>query len=295
MATRSIWKGYLQFSMVTIPIRLYNAVDAGASIHFNQLHQKDNGRVGHDKKCKSCGDVLRSEDIVKGYEYAPDEYVVVTSDDLKSLGLKSTKVLEISGFVAADEFSQTLFDTPYFVGPDGDVAAKGYALLREAIRTSGRMGVGKLALRDREDMVILADHEGGLVLYKVRYPHLIRPISDIPNLELSEVGPEELQLTQHLVEIMGTTLGEVELKDTYQEAVREMIHAKVEGKEVVTVAEDVRPVPDIMVAIRESIAQARESNSPKRNGKSKKPARKAARSKKKAATAKKAAAKRKAA
>ena len=187
MAMRSIWKGYLRFSMVTIPIRLYNAVDSSTTIRFNQLHNKDHGRVGYDKSCKSCGETLGPEDIVKGYEFAPDEYVVVSGEEMKTLRLKSTRILEIEGFVPASEVHQTLFDTPYFVGPDGDVAGRGYALLAEALRKSRKMGIGKLVLRDREDMVLVGQHKGGLMVYKVRYPHVIRDIGEVPSLGGYEV------------------------------------------------------------------------------------------------------------
>ena len=256
MAMRSIWKGYLRFSMVTIPIRLYNAVDSSTTIRFNQLHNKDHGRVGYDKSCKSCGETLGPEDIVKGYEFAPDEYVVVSGEEMKTLRLKSTRILEIEGFVPASEVHQTLFDTPYFVGPDGEVAGRGYALLAEALRKSRKMGIGKLVLRDREDMVLVGQHKGGLMVYKVRYPHVIRDIGEVPSLGGYEVLGEELQLAQHLIEAMATSIGKVELKDTYHEAVRELIEAKIEGKEVVSVAEEVKPVIDIMSALKESIAQA---------------------------------------
>jgi len=260
---RSVWKGHIRFSMVTIPIRLYNAVDSsGSSIRFNQLHREDNGRIGYDKKCKSCGDALSNKEIVKGYEYGPDEYVIVDDDDFQKLKLKSTKVIEIEGFVEADEIHQTLYDTPYFAGPDGDVAVKVYGLLSEALKASGKMGVGKVVMRDREDMVMIGHDSGGLMIYKVRYPQFIRKMDDVPNLDQSEVSADELKLAQSLVESMTTTLEEIELKDTYHEAVKEMIHAKIEGKEVVTAAEEVKPVVDIMAALKESIEQAKAVKKP---------------------------------
>ena len=257
MTMRSMWKGYLRFSMVTIPIRLYNAVDPSVTIRFHQLHSKDHGRVGYDKHCKVCGDSLQPDDIVKGYEYAPDEYVLVSWDEIHALRLKSTRILEIEGFVPASEVHQTLFDTPYFVGPDGEVAGRGYALLAEALRKSRKMGIGKLVLRDREDMVLVGQHKGGLMVYKVRYPHVIRDISEVPSLGGYEVLGEELQLAQNLIDAMATSMGQVELKDTYHEAVRELIEAKIEGKEVVSVAEEVKPVIDIMSALKDSIAKAK--------------------------------------
>ena len=139
-AMRSIWKGHIRFSLVTIPIRIYSAVDSAQSIRFNQLHRDCNGRVGYDKRCKKCSDTVANEDIVKGYQYEPDQYVVFEKDDLEKLKLKSTKVIEIEGFVDATEIHPTLYDSPYFAGPDGDVAAKTYALLSSALRTAARWG-----------------------------------------------------------------------------------------------------------------------------------------------------------
>ena len=289
---RSVWKGHIRFSMVTIPIRLYNAVDSsGSSIRFNQLHREDNGRIGYDKKCKSCGDALSNKEIVKGYEYAPDEYVVVEDDDFQQLKLKSTKVIEIEGFVEADEIHQTLYDTPYFAGPDGDVAVKVYGLLSEALKASGKMGVGKVVMRDREDMVMIGHDSGGLMIYKVRYPQFIRKMGDVPNLDQTEVSADELKLAQSLVDSMSTTLEEIELKDTYHEAVKEMIQAKIEGKEVVTAAEEVKPVVDIMAALKESIEQAKAVKKPMEKATAKKESEKKAAPKKKPAAKAKAKAK----
>ena len=259
---RSIWKGHIRFSMVTIPIRLYGAVDSGSTISFNQLHKEDNGRVGYDKKCKSCGEALSNKEIVKGYEYSPDEYVIVEDEDFQKLKLKSTKIIDIAGFVDAEEIHQTLYDTPYFAGPDGDVAIKVYSLLSEALKASGKLGVGKVVMRDREDMVLIGHQSGGLIIYKLRYPQFIRNIEEVPDLTSAEVAPEELKLAESLVDSMTTSLGDLELKDTYHEAVREMIDAKVEGEEIVTAAEEVKPVVDIMAALKESIEQAKTEKKP---------------------------------
>ena len=254
---RTIWKGFLQFSLVTIPMRLYTAVDSSAAIRFNQLHKEDHGRVAYDKTCKSCGDSLHPEDIVKGYEFAPDEYAILTDEDLQLLRLKSRRVLEIQGFVPADEIDHTLFDTPYFIGPDGEVAGKGYALLTQTLRDTGKMGVGKFSLRDREDMVLVGPHGGGLITYKVRYPETIRDIGEVPNIEGGQIVEEELKLAHHLVEAMSMDLSQIELKDTYHEAVKTLIEEKISGRQVVRVADDIKPVVDIMAALRESIAKSK--------------------------------------
>src|ERR1043165_4996653 len=165
---RSIWKGHIRFSLVTIPIRIYNAVDTEETIRFNQLHKDDNGAVGYEKKCKKCGKSLTAEEIVKGYQFEPEQYVIVSTDDLAKIKLKSTKGIDIEGFIDAGEVSPSLYDAPYLAGPDGLVAAKTYTLLSEALKASGKVGIGKVVLRDREEIVMISALEGGLVLYKLR-------------------------------------------------------------------------------------------------------------------------------
>ncbi len=262
MNMRSLWKGHIRFSMVTIPVRLYNAVDSGSTIRFNQLHKEDNGRVGYDKKCKSCGEALSNHDIVKGYEYAPDEYVIIEDEDLQKIKLASTRIIEIEGFVDAEEVDQMLYETPYYAGPDGEVAKKVYGLLAGALEASGKVGVGKVVMRDREDMVLIGQQEGGLVIYKVRYPEFLRSIGDVPDTEQVDVAAEELKLAQSLVDSMTTSFADIGMKDSYREAVKELIDAKVEGQEIVAVAEEVKPVVDIMSALKESIEQAKTVKKP---------------------------------
>src|SRR5213594_1843503 len=176
---RSIWKGHIQFSLVTIPIRIYNAVDTDETIRFNQLHKEDNGAVGYEKKCKKCGKTLTTEEIVKGYQFEPEQYVIVSPDDLAKIKLKSTKVIEIAGFIDAGEVHPTLYESPYFAGPDGLVAAKTYSLLSQALKASKKVAVGKVVLRDREETVMLTSLEGGLMLYKLRQPNEVRKIDGV--------------------------------------------------------------------------------------------------------------------
>ena len=180
---RSIWKGHIRFSLVTIPIRIYNAVDTEEAIRFNQLHKDDNGPVGYEKKCKKCGKALTSEEIVKGYQFEPEQYVIVSPDDLAKIKLKSTKVIEIEGFIDANEVHPSLYESPYFAGPDGLVAAKTYSLLTQALKTSGKVGVGKVVLRDREEVVMVGPMEGGIVLYKLRNPQELRKMENVPQIE----------------------------------------------------------------------------------------------------------------
>jgi DNA end-binding protein Ku len=259
---RSIWKGHIRFSLVTIPIRIYNAVDTEESIRFNQLHKEDNGAVGYEKKCKKCAKTLIAEDIVKGYQFEPEQYVIVSSEDLEKIKLKSTKVIEIEGFIDAGEVHPTLYESPYFAGPDGIVAAKTYSLLTQALKASGKVGVGKVVLRDREEVMMIAPLESGIVLYKLRNPHELRKMENVPQIEHKEANKDELKLSVSLVESMTASLKDMDLTDRYREALREMIEAKIAGREVVSVPEEEKPVVDIMTALRQSIEQTKAQKKP---------------------------------
>jgi len=267
---RSIWKGHIQFSLVTIPIRIYNAVETEETIRFNQLHKEDNGAVGYEKKCKKCGKSLSAEEIVKGYQFEPEQYVIVSPEDLAKIKLKSTKVIEIAGFIAAGEVDQSLYESPYFAGPDGPVAAKTYSLLSQALKASGKVGIGKVVLRDREEVVMIAPQQGGLILYKLRHPNEVRKIENVPQIEHKEANKDELKLSLSLVESMASTLKDIDLTDRYRDALREMIEAKIAGKEVVSVTEEERPVVDIMTALKQSIERTKAQKKPMEKAKGEK-------------------------
>ncbi len=268
---RAIWRGHIRFSLVTIPVRIYNAIETSETISFNQLHKEDNSPVRYEKRCKKCDEVLKTGDIVKGYKYEPDQYVIIQPEDLQNLKLKSTKIIEIEGFVDAAEVPATLYDSPYFAGPDGEVASKAYALLCETLRRSGKLGIGKVVLRDRESVMLMAPHEdGGLLLYKLRYPQEVRSIQEVPQLEGLEADEAQLKLAETLVDSMTKPFAEIELKDTYKDAVRDLIAQKIEGKEVVAIEEEEQPVVDIMTALKESIEQAKSDKKPMKKATGKK-------------------------
>jgi DNA end-binding protein Ku len=264
---RAIWKGHIRFSLVTIPIRVYNAIDSGQTISFNLLSKEGHNPVSYEKKDKVTGQPLRSEDIVKGYQYEPGQFVIVDDEDFAKVKLKSTKVIEIEGFVSAEEVHPTLFDAPYYIGPDGEVAAKTYALLSETLRETGRVGVGRVVLRDRETIVLLTPEKKGILLYKLRYPDEVRSINEVPQLlENIKVEKEQLKLSKMLVESMAKKFTEIPMKDNYQGALREMIQAKIEGKEIVVLKEEEAPVVDIMSALKASIEQAKKKPMEKAKG-----------------------------
>jgi DNA end-binding protein Ku len=279
---RAIWNGHIRFSLVTIPIRLYSAIDTKETISFNQLHKEDNGRVGYDKKCKKCGKSLAQQDIVKGYEHEPDNYVVIEQEDLDKVKIKSTKIIEIEGFVDSSEVHPTLYDTPYFIGPVGEVATQPYALLNKTLVESSKLAVGRIVIRDREDVVMLSSLNNGIVMYKLRYPGEVRKMSEVPLVNGTATNKEQLKLAKTLVDSMTTKLSEIDLSDRYQDAVKEMIKAKIEGKEIVSVTEEVTPVVDMMKALKQSIEQAKKEKKPmeKAKGEKKKGASKTTKTKK---------------
>jgi len=282
---KAIWKGHIRFSLVTIPILVYNAVDTEQTIRFNLLHKDDHGPIGYDKRCKKCNKILTSDDIVKGYRYEPERYVVVEDTDLDKIHLKSTRIIEIEGFIDSKEVHPTLYDVPYYAGPDGPVAVQAYALLAAALKETGKIGVGKVVLHDREDVVMIAPYEKAIVLYKLRSPAEIRSIKNVPLLDDATIDQEKLKLAHSLVNSMTTTLDKLDLTDKYHDALRTMIEAKIAGKEIVEVEEIEKPAVDIMTALKKSIEQARSQRKPmeKATGKTKAVAEKGPKAKSRAA------------
>ncbi len=266
---RAIWKGHIRFSLVTIPIRMYSAIESTKSISFRQLHKEDHGPVGYVKTCKVCDEPLKSGDIMKGYEYESDRYVIIEPDDMEKVKLKSTKVIEIDAFVDVDEVNPALFDSPYFAGPDGEVASKAYSLLCETLKNTRKLAIGKVVLRERESIVLIAPLDAGLVMYKLRYPQELRNIANVPDVGHVETDEAQLKLAETLVASMEKSFDDLVLEDKYYQAVMEIIEAKVAGKEIVTLAEEEAPIVDIMTALQESISQAKTEKKPLKQAKGK--------------------------
>jgi DNA end-binding protein Ku len=259
---KAIWKGHIRFSLVTIPVLVYNAVDTGETISFHLLHREDHGPIGYDKRCRKCDKVVSAGEIVKGYKYEPERYVIVEKEDLDKINLKSTRIIEIEGFIDAAEVHPTLFEAPYYAGPDGPVAVQAYSLLAAALKETGKVGIGKVVLHDREDIVMIAPYDNAVALYKLRSPGEVRNISEIPQLDGKSVDKEGLKLARSLVDSMSTTLDKIDLTDKYHDALREIIEAKITGKEIVTVKEEEKPVVDIMTALKQSIERAKLQKKP---------------------------------
>ena len=256
---RSIWKGHIRFLLVAIPVRIYNAIETSEKIQFNQLHRDDFGPIGYDKRCKKCNEVVSNDQITKGYQYEPDRYAIVEPDDIAKIKIKTTRAVDIVGFVNREEIPSTFYDSPYFAGPDGAVSEKPYALLREVMKQTGKIAVGKVVLRDREDLVAVFPHEDGLVLQKLHYPHELRKMEDVPDLETvqkldaQKLNKNELKLATTLVQEMSTTLSEIDTEDNYYNALRTLIDSKIKGREVAEFEVEEVPRLDIMSALKKSL------------------------------------------
>ena len=252
---RSIWKGHIRFLLVAIPIRVYNAIEASEKIQFNQLHREDFGPIGYDKRCKKCGQVVANDEITKGYQYEPDRYALVEPEEIAKVKIKTTKAVDIMGFVDASEIPTTFFDSPYYLGPDGPVAEKPYALLRQVLKDTGKVGLAKVVLRDREDLVAVFPLGDGIVLQKLRYPAEVRKVQDVPEIDSTQkIDKKELTLATSLVEQMITSFADIDTVDHYHEALRKLIDSKIKGKKV-TEFEKIEEIPrlDIMTALKKSL------------------------------------------
>ena len=257
---RSIWKGHIRFSLVTIPIQVFNAVETKGNIRFNQIHKADNGRIGYKKTCKECEQVVSRDEIVKGYEYEKDQYVIFTDEELNAVKLESTKAIDIKAFVDIDEVHPSRFEAVYYIGPSAKAAIDTFSLFCETLKSTNKAGIGRIILRDREDVVLLAPHENALIMYKLRYPYEIRTVSDVPDLIEGKVDESQLKLAKTLVDSLSMSFEEVNFEDRYKDALMELVDQKVEGKEIVKITEEgeEEPVVDIMAALKKSIEDAKQ-------------------------------------
>ena len=271
MSMRAIWKGHVRVSLLSFPVKVYKALDEAEKIGLNLLHANCGGPVGYDKKCKKCEKPVQQQEIEKGYNVLADEYVIITKAELESVKIKSTKIIDIQGFISASQVPLAYYEEPYFIGPDGTVAQKGFRLLMEGLKKAKKVGVAKLVLRDREETILLSPEGTGLVFYKLRSAKEIRNVAEVPGLSgLSAVTKDELALIGGLIDTMETNFAEVDTTDHYTEALRKVIEAKVAGKEIVTTGEPDEPVSataDIMGVLKQAIeASKSKKTAPKKKG-----------------------------
>jgi DNA end-binding protein Ku len=286
MAARPTWKGYLKISLVNIPVRVFPATDAAATISFNQLHRECRTRIQQKRWCPTCEVEVPNTDLVKGYEFEKGQYVVLDDEDIAKVRPESTRVINVVQFADASLIDPVYVERPYYLAPDGNVAAEAFAVVREGM--AGKAAVGKLALYGREYLVAIAPRENGLVMYTMRHASEVRAMSSIDELKLvpAKIKPDEIKLARQVIGNFETGGDLTQYKDEYQEQLRKMIDAKVEGKEIVGPAEEETPkVVNLMEALRQSLERvsagkkrtAKIADEPVRKIVAKAPARKRAR------------------
>ena len=254
MAARPTWKGYLKISLVNIPIKVFPATDAGATLSFNQLHAECRTRIQQKRWCPKCEREVPNTDIVKGYEFEKGRYVVVGDEDIEKVRVESTRVINLEKFTEDTAIDPIYLERPYYLAPDGDVAKEAFAVIREGM--AGKAGIGKVALYGREYLVKVQPRERGLIMYTLRHANEIRSMNSIDELSgmPDKVKPGEVKLAQ---QVIGTFEGDVDFesyRDDYQVGLREIIDAKIEGREIVTPEIEAPPkVVNLMDALRKSL------------------------------------------
>src|SRR5882724_343998 len=254
MAARPTWKGYLKISLVNIPVKVFPATDAAATLSFNQLHGECQTRIQQKRWCPKCEKEVANTDLVKGFEFEKGRYVVVDEEDIQKVRVESTRVINLEKFTDDTSIDPIYLERPYYLAPDGPVAREAFAVIREGMK--GKAGIGKVALYGREYLVKVQPREQGLIMYTLRHANEIRSMDAIDELtEMPEkVRPEEVKLAK---QVMGTFAGDVDLdtyQDEYQVGLREIIDAKIEGREIVTPEVEAPPkVVNLMEALRKSL------------------------------------------
>src|SRR5947209_15958863 len=254
MAARPTWKGYLKISLVNIPVKVFPATDAGATLSFNQLHAECQTRIQQKRWCPHCQKEVPSSDLVKGYEFEKGRYVVIEDEDIEKVRVESHRVINLEKCTDDDAIDPIYLERPYYLAPDGPVAKEAFAVIRDGMK--GKAGIGKVALYGREYLVKVQPREKGLVMYTLRHAAEIRSMEAIDELaDMPEsVKPDEVRLAR---QVIGTFEGEVDLKtyrDDYQVGLREIIDAKIEGREIVTQEVEAPPkVVNLMDALRKSL------------------------------------------
>ncbi len=251
----TIWKGHITFGLVSFPVKLFSAA-RGESISFNQLHKTDGSRVKQVIFCQSEDKPIPRSEIVKGYEYEKDRYVVIDDEDIKKVAPKTAKVMEILEFVKTDEVDPVYFESSYYLAPD-DAGEKPYALLFDALKRSGYVGVAKIAMHNREHIVILRPGAQGVLMHTMYYAHEIRKIDEF-RTDVSLVKDKEKELAMLLIESLAAEFDPSKYKDTFRENLLQLIETKKEGKEVVALPEPQSgKVIDILEALRASLDLAK--------------------------------------
>ena len=261
---RPLWSGALTFGLVNIPVRLHSAVQAKERVSFRLLHKKDLSPIRYERVCQKEGEAVEWKEIVKGYEYTKGKFVVLDDDDFKAAAIESSKTIEILDFVKSDEIDPRYFETPYYVVP-AKGGEKAYALLREAIKRTGMVGIGKITMRSNSLHLAGVKAVGdAIVLEIMRFADELVEVSDFSFPSEDGVRPQELQMAEQLVGNLSQPFDPSKYTDDYRANLMKIIRAKMKGKKVDVPEVEEREstqVVDLMQRLQESLEMAKNASS----------------------------------
>ena len=269
---RTMWRGAISFGLVSIPVRVFPATEE-KTLRFNQLHDEDHGRIKYQRVCAKCGQEVAFENIVKGYEYEKDRYVVLTDEEIDQVPVRSTRAIDITQFVDIDEIDPVYFKKTYYLVPE-ETGTKAYQLMREALREDDKVGIAKVSFRDKEHLAALRLMDDVIVLDTMYWPDEIRA-REFEELDAkAEVRPKEVQMARSLIENLTEAWDPEQYADEYREALLGIVEKKVAGEEIEVIPEEEAPekVVDLMDALKKSVDATKGEKKPARKRAAKKQA-----------------------
>jgi DNA end-binding protein Ku len=257
---RAIWSGSISFGLLNVPVKLYSAVSK-QTVRFRELREGDGSRVKHKRVAESDGKEVPYEKIVKGYEYAPDQYVVLSRDELSELDPKRTRAIEIQDFVDLDDIDPIYFEQPYYLGPDKG-AERAYALLVQAMKEAHKVAIARFVLRNKEHLAAIRPMDDVLTLTTMRFHDEVSSPQDLDGEVFEEAKPKkpemsELEMAKQLIDSLAGDFKPNSYRDEYREELLDLLERKAAGKDVVSApSEEPKPTkaPDLMAALEESLA-----------------------------------------
>src|ERR687897_405186 len=258
---RAIWSGSISFGLLNVPVKLYSAVSK-QTIRFRELREDDKSRVRHKRVAEEDGKEVPYEKIVKGYEITPDQYVVITRDELEEIDPKKTRAIEIKDFVDLDDIDPIYFEHPYYLGPDKG-AEKAYALLAKAMRDERKVAIARFVLRNKEHLAAIRPMDGVLTLTTMRFADEVVSPDQLDGVEVSDgrkLEKRELEMAKELIASLSSDFDAEQYRDEYREELLALIERKAQGKAIVAQpSEEPKPTkaPDLMAALEDSLAAVR--------------------------------------
>lgn len=279
MAPRAIWSGSISFGLVNVPVKLYSAIKQ-KDIHFNQLEEKTGAHIKYKRVSEKTGREVDYEKIVKGYEISKGKYVMITPEELEAVAPRASRTVDIEDFVELDDIDPIYYEKTYYLAPDGEGAARAYALLLKGMEKTSKIAIGRFVMRTKEYLCAIRPFDGVLALETMLFPDEVVDKADVPDMpeRRASVSDKELKIATSLIESLATPFKPSAYKDAYREQVLEMIERKAKGEEIVTPDEGVEEkaeVVDLLAALEASVEKAKKGKSKRAAPKTRKQTRKA--------------------